>query len=344
MKLHRILACATLSCLAAPAYAQDAPPNYGAFLGSYVFPDSVRNDDDGYGAMLLYGAPISERLAVEVNGFGHHFDHESGSGSDAGYGIGLDLAIGKTQGKFGLFGLIGVGGIYEDLGSDEEVSPFADIGGGMVVGLTQSLALRADARYYAILNDTTYSGESYVGDVRVNLGLQFSFDGGEPTVPAEPPAPEPAVIAAAPAVEDSDGDGVPDGRDACPDTPAGFKVDDQGCVLQQTVVFHNIQFELDSDQLLPESQALLRTIGDGLKGQPNMKVEIDGHTCSLGSDAYNLALSKRRAASVENFLIQDGIDADRMLPEGYGETQPIAPNDTEEGRVLNRRVEFKVLP
>ena len=75
---------------------------------------------------------------------------------------------------------------------------------------------------------------------------------------------------------------------------------------------------------------------------PDTDVDVEGHTDSVGPDAYNLALSERRANSVKRYLTQQGVPGERMTPVGYGETIPIDTNDTEEGRSNNRRVEFRV--
>ncbi|MFT2536497.1 OmpA family protein, partial [Escherichia coli] len=79
-------------------------------------------------------------------------------------------------------------------------------------------------------------------------------------------------------------------------------------------------------------------VAAGLASQPKLTVQIDGHTDSVGSAAYNLALSKKRAESVRAYLVSKGIDASRLAAEGYGKTKPIASNDTEAGRAENRRV------
>jgi outer membrane protein OmpA-like peptidoglycan-associated protein len=77
--------------------------------------------------------------------------------------------------------------------------------------------------------------------------------------------------------------------------------------------------------------------------QPGLRIEISGHTDSLGPQAINLTLSEKRATAVKNYLIAHGVASDRLRAEGYGEFNPIATNETEEGRAKNRRVEFKVL-
>lgn len=107
------------------------------------------------------------------------------------------------------------------------------------------------------------------------------------------------------------------------------------------LVTHGILFDVGSDKIKPESYTTLKEIATVLKENPEVRVKIIGHTDSDGSDAANLELSKRRAASVKNALSKDfGIDASRMETDGKGESQPIADNKTQEGKANNRRVEF----
>ncbi len=109
------------------------------------------------------------------------------------------------------------------------------------------------------------------------------------------------------------------------------------------VALRNIFFEFDKAELKPESYPELDRVVELMKKYPNIKVEIAGHTDSIGSEAYNLRLSQRRAEAVVRYLVSKGISPDRLIAKGYGESQPIAPNDTEEGRALNRRVEFRII-
>ena len=104
-----------------------------------------------------------------------------------------------------------------------------------------------------------------------------------------------------------------------------------------------IFFDFDSDKLRPESTADLQEAVRLLRQYPSLRVEIQGHTDSTGPADYNLHLSQRRAEAVKRYLVAHGISPDRLIAKGYGETQPVAPNDTEENRQKNRRVEFKVL-
>ncbi|SDN13407.1 OmpA family protein [Vreelandella arcis] len=137
---------------------------------------------------------------------------------------------------------------------------------------------------------------------------------------------------------DSDNDGVPDYRDQCPNTPAGVEVNSLGC--PDSVVLQEVNFEFDSAQLTSEARNVLNGVAERLVNNPGVRVRIEGHTDSVGSNQYNMDLSQARAESVTSYLASRGVDANRMMAEGFGEEQPIATNDTEAGRAENRRVEL----
>jgi OOP family OmpA-OmpF porin len=130
-------------------------------------------------------------------------------------------------------------------------------------------------------------------------------------------------------------DGVCDVDDKCPGTPAGTKVDKVGCPLEQTL---KILFDFDSAELRPESIDELERVVKFMGDVPFATVLVEGHTDSIGSDAYNMGLSDRRAKAVFDYLSSRGVDPARMSSVGYGETRPIADNATDEGRQQNRRV------
>jgi outer membrane protein OmpA-like peptidoglycan-associated protein len=147
--------------------------------------------------------------------------------------------------------------------------------------------------------------------------------------------------------DDNDKDGIMDNADACPNNPEtvnGYK-DQDGCPdekpqeIKQALVLKGVNFKLASAELLEESYYVLEKVYNSLEAYPHVIVEIQGHTDSQGSDQYNMALSADRAQSVRNYLIMRGISSDRLIARGYGETQPVASNNTEEGRAQNRRVE-----
>jgi OOP family OmpA-OmpF porin len=144
-------------------------------------------------------------------------------------------------------------------------------------------------------------------------------------------------VAAAP--RDSDGDGVMDDVDQCPGTPAGVTVDARGCW-----VIKNLRFAFDSSKIEPQYYDELNEVAARLKQVgPDVNVSIDGHTDSVGPDAYNQALSERRANSVRDYLVSQGVPAAQLTTRGFGESQPAYSNDTKDGRAGNRRTELSRL-
>ncbi len=111
----------------------------------------------------------------------------------------------------------------------------------------------------------------------------------------------------------------------------------------ESVVLQNIFFETAKAVITPVSYPALDRVIEFMKKNPAIKVEIDGHTDNVGSESYNLRLSQARAQAVVDYLVKHGISRDRLVAKGFGESQPVAPNDTPEGRAKNRRVEFKIL-
>ncbi len=148
---------------------------------------------------------------------------------------------------------------------------------------------------------------------------------------------------AIPVIGDEDRDGVPDPVDLCPGTPPGTVVDATGCPENQEIVLRGVNFALNTARITPDSRAVLEQVAAVLLGQPALRVEVAGHTDSTGAAAYNLELSRRRAAAVVDFLAGLGVERGRMQAMGYGLTQPIASNDTAAGRAQNRRVAIQVI-
>jgi outer membrane protein OmpA-like peptidoglycan-associated protein/opacity protein-like surface antigen len=138
---------------------------------------------------------------------------------------------------------------------------------------------------------------------------------------------------------DNDGDGVLDGADQCPGTPKGVEVDEKGCPKPKvTLVAVMVHFDLDSAELSDEGAGKLDALAQALEDDETYVIEIAGHACDLGTDAYNNALSERRAEIVHQYLLDAGVSDERMEIVAYGEQQPLVANDTEEQRRQNRRV------
>ena len=159
---------------------------------------------------------------------------------------------------------------------------------------------------------------------------------------------------------DEDSDGVFDRRDRCPDTPENTEVDHRGCPLPQYPVAvkpvepapqtevitlsdaGNVLFDFDKSDLTPAAKAQLDTLMDKLRNADVVSIRVIGHTDSKGSDAYNQALSERRASSVAAYLLSQGLAPNKLTSEGRGESEPVADNASDEGRGENRRVELHI--
>ncbi len=147
---------------------------------------------------------------------------------------------------------------------------------------------------------------------------------------------------------DTDNDGVLDKDDYCPMTPG--PVENNGCPViakeEQEILdtaFANLEFETAKSVIKTSSHNSLDKIVELMNKKPDFKLLIEGHTDNVGRDASNMSLSQNRALAVKQYLVSKGIDADRINAKWYGETKPIADNDTEEGRQKNRRVEMKIV-
>ena len=159
----------------------------------------------------------------------------------------------------------------------------------------------------------------------------------EPPVAAPAPAPAPEPVKEA----DTDGDGIVDSKDNCPNEK-GVSANN-GCpeVVVKPFEYKNIQFEFNSSVLKTESYATLDAIASEIKKNAGKTYQLNGHSSAEGTDARNMALSVDRANAVKAYLVNTGIDGKTLVAKGFGETAPVAGNDTEADRSINRRVEIK---
>lgn len=145
---------------------------------------------------------------------------------------------------------------------------------------------------------------------------------------------------------DSDRDGTPDYKDLCPGTPLGVIVDADGCPLggENILSLTGVNFAFDKAVLTPEAERTLDEAVALMKETDEvLEVRVEGHTDSIGSEQYNMDLSQRRAESVVQYLVDNGVNSSRLVPVGMGEGFPVASNDTDAGRAANRRVDFVVV-
>ncbi|KPP97778.1 OmpA family protein [Marinobacter sp. HL-58] len=246
-------------------------------------------------------------------------------------------------GKFRLGGWRPFGGAgysYTDFDVDQAVNSKTEDAiyaeGGFQRMVSQRFLIEAGVRARAELEDGYLDGEYFAG-VHYMFGREY------------PKAPKSEVVLQTkrePKVappEDSDGDGVIDDIDKCPDTPEGALVDSDGCAKELTKEVREtlyVEFELDKTEVRSEFFPEIEKLADVMKQYPSSTILLEGHTDSSGSSRYNQQLSKSRADAVMKVLINEfSIDSDRINTTGMGESQPIASNDTAEGRAKNRRVE-----
>jgi len=144
---------------------------------------------------------------------------------------------------------------------------------------------------------------------------------------------------------DTDKDGVADYKDLCPGTPLGTIVDETGCPLkgEKILSLTGVNFAFDKAVLTTEAETVLEQAVDLLKNTDSViEVRVEGHTDSIGSDAYNKTLSQARAEAVVAYLVSRGVKSHSLMAVGMGESSPVAGNDTDAGRAANRRVDFIV--
>ena len=154
------------------------------------------------------------------------------------------------------------------------------------------------------------------------------------------PAQPPAAAATTATQQDSDGDGVPDSVDLCPDSPAGAKVNALGCAPSSGIVLEGINFATGASELTADARQRLDRVAAALVQHGQVSVEVAGYTDSRGNADLNRQLSQRRAESVSAYLAEKGVARNRLSARGYGQDNPIASNDTDAGRRQNRRVEL----
>jgi OOP family OmpA-OmpF porin len=360
MKRVLLLAVAAAS-LAAGAATHAASSASGWYLSPEalgVAPDNVFDSKTGAGWRVAAGKALSERWDAELAY--SQTQHNPNASSKSG-----KLTLNDAELNF-----------KRIIDRDQRVSPFIEMGVGLVsskfptTGKYTAVGGKFGAGALVTLGNVASSPLRLVADaglrfdpVRaratavdpyVGLGLRYTFGRAAAPAPvvappappaATPPPPPPPPPAAAPrptpppvADTDSDRDGVVDRLDRCPDTPLGDKVDSNGCSLTMNL---HINFDHNSAVIKPAAAQELDRFVAFLKDVPSAKGELQGHTDSTGTAAYNLKLSQRRADAALKYVTSRGIAASRVTIKGYGQTKPIADNKTAQGREQNRRVVFE---
>ncbi len=189
---------------------------------------------------------------------------------------------------------------------------------------------------FSVTADDVATSEGMADFVKKVFFARDSDGDGVPDDEDECPGTPPGIeVDAVGCAGDSDGDGVTDDIDVCMNTPKGAIVDDRGCW-----VVKGVKFDYKKWDVKPQFNSNLDNIIDILKNTLDLKIRVEGHTDNIGSEKYNLGLSKKRAESIKAYLVKKGIDESRITSMGHGLSKPIADNVTKEGRALNRRAEL----
>jgi len=365
----------------AAAQAQDfgnwyVAPRIGADVS-----DSSRQTDASVWGGIGVGVWVNPHLAVDFEytmnnaGFKDNSFRPNHEWESVGLGVSARYFFGDEGSQWRPYIMGGVGALrhaaysgflLRDVNFNENGwDPMATLGAGIQYNMSERVALRGEiaARYdhdnntrgnlsdalgYGIAHKSGYT------DGLVSVALVYNF--GTPSAPAvaaaTPSNPPPAADCHA---LDDDHDGVNNCDDRCPDTAAGVIVGPDGCPKNVVIDLRGVNFKFDRPKSgehaieptlqvpTADSVAILDQAVDALNRYPSIKVELDGHTDSVGADAYNQKLSERRAQIVSDYLTAHGVGADRIVAvKGFGETAPIDTNATKEGRARNRRTEVKV--
>jgi OmpA-OmpF porin, OOP family len=355
VRFTRVVLCATAALLAQAARADDAArSDYISILPGYVHPSKLKGTTDhGFTFSTAFGHPFTDHFSLEINLNASVFEAGVDRGNDFyQQGLWADAVYNITSGRgrsFTPYLIGGVGVIRDDFypNNRDGAGGILSLGVGIVTPpIYKGVMLRAEARY---ARDTKESG---ISEPRAYLGLEIPVGRVERIVETrevksveirevvKEVAPPPATVSV-----DSDGDGVDDAHDKCPNTPHGARVDVNGCVVSnQVIVLKDVNFNLGKSSLTPQAKTILDDVAPSFAGQRAMKVEVGGHTDTTGRAEKNLTLSQARAEAVRAYLISKGVPGEQLSAKGYGSTQLLVdPERTQLDRERNRRVELRVL-
>ncbi len=346
-----LLCCALLGAMsmANVAMAQDYDDRWYLSAGAGMnFQDGARNTEDPFFGTLGFGKFISPNwsLDVELNYQNPDFDNTNlqftqfGATLDARYHwrsteknwwpyIRTSLGMQRAEEEYGFGG--------------ERKDTFLTLGLGLGMQADYDrYAVRGEVGVRQAFDDTSIVAPGRSGFLDTLASVTVLVKLGDLAAPVEP-VKEEVVPQKTCADLDDDGDGVNNCDDKCPGSQAGQAIGPDGCPVPLTIDLKGVNFDFDKDTLRPDAVAILDEAVAILAKYPQLKVEVAGHTDSVGAEAYNQGLSERRAKAVYDYLTGKGIGADRLVgPNGYGESRPIDTNDTREGRARNRRTELNV--
>lgn len=356
-----------MMALSVSANAQPGPQQGKFYLNGgavmYSPPDDDVFEDEAFGPAAAMGYGFTEKWAVELlySRFDVDYEFPGDEGDDTTQLAWLNFLydIGGNE-KWQPFLLIGGGYTGSDRGSRSTTDDGQlNAGVGVFRALNDRFSLRGDIRGVYSTEENSVEPFAFLGVTALLGKLDSTPVMPVAVAPADadsdgvadgqdrcPNTPQTVAVDTRGCPLDSDGDGVADYQDQCPDSAAGAKVDDRGCYveLEETVTIDlNLEFSTNSAELRPEHREEIQRAVDFLRAYPTATAVIEGHSDSDGAAEYNQQLSERRAVAVLNNLVaQYNIAANRLRAVGYGESKPIASNDSAQGKQQNRRVSVVV--
>ena len=308
------------------------------------------DDSNSGGYKIFFGRDINDRLSIE----GHYSDLGKAGISPGGeleyrvFGASAlyhfysqPTYLNYQRQGYSIFGLAGLGKMdnkaSEDVNFERDNNYHVHLGAGVEYGFPQGWFTRAEFTFF----------DEDAKMLAISIGKRFGVGSIREFTPFSSASAPPVVTQVdADTGVDSDKDGVSDSMDVCSDTPPGAEVDLHGCPLIETapMVFDSVHFDVNSSVLSAAAKRQLDTLAEALRLQPELRVEVQGHADDRDSSDYNLWLTNRRVQHVIDYLVNQGITRERLVPRAYSDKKPVADNTTAEGRAQNRRVEFLLLP
>ncbi|MFN3581546.1 MAG: OmpA family protein [Pseudomonas sp.] len=313
MKLKNTLGIVVGAVVAAstmPAMAQSAGSVEVEAFAKRYFTDSYRDLSDGTLVGGGIGYFLTDDVLLNVNlGTYRNLDADVNGESIDGRLMAVEAVYHFGQGAIRPYVSGGLG--HQELDqvgtSQRDRTTMGIVGFGVKNYLSDHFFVKAGA-------DVLYGFDSRNTEWQAGVGMGLNFGGAAAPAPVAQPAPAPAP-APAPQPEPQ---------------------------MQSVRVELDVKFDFDRDTIRPEFRQDIQSLAEFMKTYPSVTTTVEGHTDSVGSDSYNQNLSERRANAVRQALVNEGVESSRVSSVGYGEARPIADNETDEGRAMNRRVEAEV--
>ncbi len=336
MSLHTNLFAALLVSvgLLSPAALADEGQFYIAPGLQWMDFDDTTGLKEDLNYFLGIGYDFTDRLSFELSTFDLDSKPSGGRSIDIDhYKLDVIYDLGVNLGALDTFVVGGVGN--SNFGGENDT--LWNAGGGVSYKISDSWSWRTAVRSFQY-----FDRDHEDSDVGIDTALIYRF-GGNKSRPVVARTATPAARPAAPEADpDTDRDGVLDSRDNCPDTLRSYAVDADGCPIPVEEVARvelMVNFDFDRSEVKSEYFSEIEEVADFMARFPDVDIELEGHTDSRGTEAYNLGLSDRRVAAVRQVMIDRfNVQASRVTSRGYGESRPVASNDTDSGRADNRRV------